>query len=72
VAELGRPPLQQLVKSWLATQQQLATHDHSSSINSGKRSCTVYAMGPEQLVHSVQQLCCDVASLCFVRKTHQL
>jgi hypothetical protein len=71
--ELGRPPLQQLVKGWLATQQQLATHDHSSSSSSsGKRSYTVYAMGPEQLVQSVQQLCCDMTPLRFVRKTHHL
>lgn len=72
--ELGRPPLQQLVKSWLATQQQLATHDHhsSSSSRSRKRSYTVYAMGPEQLVQRVQRLCCDVACLNFVRMTHQL
>lgn len=66
--ESGRPPLQQLVKGWLATQQQLVMHGHSS----GTRCYTVYGMGPEQLVCEVQQLCDDVAGLSFVRRTHQL
>lgn len=64
----GRPPLQQLVKGWVATQQQLVMHAH----HSGERCYTVYAMGPEKLVVQVQELCDDVAGLSFVRRTHQL
>jgi hypothetical protein len=76
--ECGRPPLEQLVKSWLATQQQQLAmhhggHQHSrSSRSSRKQCCTVYGMGPERLVHEVQQLCDAVGGLQFVRKTHQL
>lgn len=72
--ECGRPPLQQLVSCWLATLQHLAPLQHSSNTSSShhKRSCTVYAMGPEQLVQYVQQLCDEVPCLQFVRKTHQL
>jgi len=69
--ECGRPPLQQLVSCWLTTLQQLAPLQHSNSSHH-KRSCTVYAMGPEPLVQHVQQLCNDVSCLQFVRKTHQL
>lgn len=74
--ECGRPQLEHLTKAWLATQQQqLAMHCQHSRRGSGshrKHCFTVYAMGPERLVHQVQQLCNGVGGLCFVRKTHQL
>ena len=76
--EWGRPPLDQLLKAWLATQQQqLLMHhggqQHSKSSSSSRKQCfTVYGMGPERLVHEVQQLCDAVGGLHFVRKTHQL
>lgn len=77
--ELGRPQLKGVVKAWLATQQQqLGARCHNSSRGSAggagrsEQCYTVYGMGPEELVMSVQRLCDDVGGLHFVRKTHRL
>lgn len=69
--ERGRPPLQQLVKAWLATTQQLAAEQPSSWVKHSVH-CRVYAMGPPALVERVQLLCDGISTVAFVRKTHQL
>jgi hypothetical protein len=81
----GRPPLQQLIESWLATQQQLpqplhkgAADSHGSSSSTrmlqhgSQLRCSVYAMGPAALVADAQVLCGGIQGLHFVQKAYQL
>jgi hypothetical protein len=83
--EVGRPPLEQLVRSWIASVQQLPgglANSSSSSSSSSKgqqqqQQFDVFGMGPTLLVASVQLLCDDInkaggVSVNFVQKTHEL
>jgi hypothetical protein len=78
--EVGRPPVEELVRSWIAAVQQLPT-DSAGSSSSSKRpqqqQFDVFGMGPTALVASVQLLCDDMnragnVSVNFVQKTHEL
>eukprot|EP00879_Flechtneria_rotunda_P005830 GHRR01006134.1.p1 GENE.GHRR01006134.1~~GHRR01006134.1.p1 ORF type:complete len:902 (+),score=349.32 GHRR01006134.1:184-2889(+) len=84
--ETGRPPLIELINSWLAARKQLPNSDGScgSSSSSGGRlqqqqQYAVYAMGPTKMVADVQLLCDDINQrpgssvyLDYVQKTHEL
>jgi hypothetical protein len=76
--EVGRPPVEQLVKGWVASVQQLPTDlAGSSSSKRQQQQFDVYCMGPTPLVATVQLLCDDMnkagnVSVNFVQKTHEL
>lgn len=74
---LGRPPIQQLISSCLATWQQLP---HMNSGEAARAVIGVYAMGPGTMVGAVQLLCdghnrhtrSSQPYLAYQQKTHEL
>jgi hypothetical protein len=72
--EQGRPPLQPLISSWLATLQQLPHQQQQQQLQVG-----VYGMGPARLCEDTKLLCDTINGqkggkvyLGFVQKTHEL